>query len=123
MVRSQSPSYHTLMVWSREPAMTRPSGTTDTQSTALVCPASVTTWLENCRALIALRAATLTTLHVGAALPIWCAVVMRAMMCCTTSAGRSMSNFGGIAATIFRRSAHSVEKVRGVNGTSATLIR
>ena len=59
--------------------------------------ASVTTSLENCRTLIALRAATLTTLHVGAMRAMWCASVRRTTMCCTTSAGRSVSNFGAIA--------------------------
>ena len=44
--------------------------------------------------MIALRAAKLTTLHVGAARPMWCAVVMRTTMCPTMSAGRSVSNFG-----------------------------
>ncbi len=77
------------MVLSHEPVMTRPSGTAATQRTQVPCPATVTTSLENRRALIALRAATLTTLHVGAARPMWCAVVMRTTMCPTTSAGRS----------------------------------
>ena len=93
MVRSHTPSRHTLTVQSREPVMTRPSGTTATHNTKSVCPASVTTSLENFRTFLAMRAATLTTLHVGAARPMWCASVMRTKMCCTTSAGRSVSNF------------------------------
>ena len=49
------------------------------------------------RAFIALSTATLTTLHVGAARAMWCASWMRSKMCPTTSAGRSVSNFCGIA--------------------------
>ena len=62
-----------------------------------MCPTSFTTSPENGRTLNALRTATLTTLHVGAARAMWCASVRRTTMCCTTSGGRSMSNFGAIA--------------------------
>ena len=73
----------------------RPSGTAATDNTWAVCLASVTTSLENFRTLIALRTATLTTLHVGAVRAMWCASVRRTKMCCTTSGGRSMSSLAG----------------------------
>ena len=72
----------------------RAGGATATQFTVLVCPASATTSLENFRALIALRAATLTTWHVGAVRAMWCASVRRTTMCWTTSAGKSVSSIG-----------------------------
>ncbi len=61
MVRSHTPSRHTLTVSSLDPVMTRPAPAAATHNTKSVCPASVTTSLENFRTLIALRAATLIT--------------------------------------------------------------
>ena len=53
------------------------------------------------------RAATLTTWHVGAARAMWCASARRTKMCCTTSAGRSVSNFG-IRPTVASQAASSI---------------
>ena len=66
-----------------------------THFTAPPCPRSITTSPENFRALIALRAATLTTLHVGAMRAMWCASVRRTTMCSTTSVGRSVRSVAG----------------------------
>ena len=86
MVHSHAPSRHTLMAMSCEPVMTRPRRR---RHDLPVC-VSVTT-SSNGRALMALRAATLTTLHVGAARR--CSTqLMRATMS-TASSGKSVSSF------------------------------